>query len=259
MKITVLGCGGAGGVPMLSVGWKDCDPNNPKNFRLRPSILVEQDDIKILVDTSPDLRMQLLNSKTMKLDAVLYTHRHADHIHGIDDLREINRAMYAPLPIYADDITMNALKNSFSYVFKGIKDVDKATYFRPCVEPNIITPFKPFNVKGIEIIPLLQNHGYMDSLGFKFGNKFAYSTDILDMSDESLNMLHGLDLWIVSCYSFDPHPTHAHLDKVLEWMDIIKPKQTVITHMSPRIDYEELNKILPDNAEPAYDGMILNC
>ncbi|MCP4395117.1 MAG: MBL fold metallo-hydrolase [Alphaproteobacteria bacterium] len=259
MKITILGCGGAGGVPMLSVGWKDCDPNNPKNNRLRPSILVEENDTKILIDTSPDLRMQLLNSDTQSLDAILYTHQHADHIHGIDDIREINRAMNAPLPIYTDKVTMDALQTRFSYVFKGIRNAEEKTYFRPCLTPNIITPLESFNINGTNILPIKQDHGYMDSLGFKFNGKFAYSTDVLDIDQESLDMLHGLDLWVVGCYSFNPHPTHAHLDKILEWADYIKPKKFIITHMSPIIDYEALKKMLPSNAEPAYDGMTLEC
>lgn len=249
MKVTILGSGAAGGCPSIARGWGACDPANPRNRRRRPSILVEEGETRILVDTSPDCREQLLSAKVRRLDAVLFTHDHADHIHGIDDLREINRAMQAPLPIYAAAETMESIRTRFPYVL-GVVEEGQSIY-KPMLVPHVVT--KPFIVGGIPVIPYDQDHGYCRTLGFRFG-KFAYSTDLVELPEASFAVLAGIETWVVGCLSYDPHPTHAHLDKVLGWLERVKPKRAYLTHMTPSLDYESLQAKLPPQVEPAYDG-----
>ncbi|MBC7953911.1 MAG: MBL fold metallo-hydrolase [Rhodospirillaceae bacterium] len=250
MKVTILGSGAAGGCPSINRGWGACDPTNPRNRRLRPSIMVEQGDARILVDTSPDCREQLLNAGVRHLDAVLFTHDHADHIHGIDELREINRAMQAPLDIYAGTGTMDSIRVRFPYVLGAVEDGQ--SIYKPMLVPHVASG--PFTVGGIDIVPYDQDHGYCRTTGFRFG-KFAYSTDLVDLPEDSFDAIAGIDVWVVGCLSYDPHPTHAHLDKVLGWLDRVKPKRAYLTHMTPSLDYETLRAALPPHVEPAYDGL----
>jgi phosphoribosyl 1,2-cyclic phosphate phosphodiesterase len=254
MKVTILGCGGSGGVPLLGNNWGKCDPTNPKNYRLRPSIFIEVDGVNILIDTSPDLRQQLLAANIQKIDAVFYTHAHADHLHGIDDLRGINRLMQAVIPVYADRPTLDEIEKSFGYVFKLIPGGQG--YFRPQLQPNLIEAYQPFTFKNLSILPLDQDHGTMRSLGFRIGN-FAYSTDVVTMPPESMAALNGLDTWIVDCFIDEPHHTHAHVEKALGWIAELKPKRAIFTHMSARLDYEKLSAKCPPGVEPAYDGMVI--
>lgn len=254
MKVTILGCGAAGGVPMISTGWGRCDPNNPKNRRRRPSILVEEADKRILIDTSPDLREQLLASETSHLDAVLYTHSHADHLNGIDDLREVNRAMKAPIPVYGSDETLADIALRFDYVFRPL-DLTKDTIYKPWLIPNAVEG--PFTAAGIEVISFDQDHGYSRTTGYRIGD-MAYSTDVTELPEASMEQLGGLDLWIVGCLLDIPHATHAHVDKALAWRERLKPRHMVITHMSPRLDYQTLANSLPKGVEPGYDGMVLS-
>ena len=254
MKITILGCGAAGGVPMVSIGWGACDPENPHNRRRRPSILVEEGGTTILVDTSPDLRDQLLDAGVRHLDAVLYTHGHADHVHGIDDLREVNRAMGRSIDMFADATTLAEIQGRFAYVFTPIGPGAK-TIYKPLLESHVLEG--PFTVGGLDIVPFDQDHGYSRSTGFRFGARAAYSTDVLDMPEASFALLTGLDLWIVGCLVDTPHETHAHVAKVLDWVARLNPKLTVVTHMSPRLDYETLKASLPSGVIPAYDGLTL--
>jgi phosphoribosyl 1,2-cyclic phosphate phosphodiesterase len=253
VKITILGCGAAGGVPMISSGWGDCDPKEPKNRRLRPSILIEAEGKTLLVDTSPDLREQLLAADVRHLDAVLFTHAHADHLHGIDDLREINRAMRAPIDVFAEATTLAEIGERFGYVFTPL-DPEKTTIYKPWLIPHAISG--EFAAAGLAFTAFDQDHGFSRTTGFRFGAA-AYSTDVLDLPDSSLALLHGLDLWIIGCLVDIPHVTHAHVAKALAWRDIVKPKRMVITHMSPRLDYASLSASLPAGVEPAYDGMVL--
>jgi phosphoribosyl 1,2-cyclic phosphate phosphodiesterase len=254
VKVTLLGSGAAGGVPMISSGWGRCDPTNPKNRRRRPSILVEEAGKCLLIDTSPDLREQLLSAEIKHLDAVLYTHSHADHLHGIDDLREVNRAMKAPIPVFGSEETLADIAIRFDYVFKPL-DLTKDSIYKPWLIPHEIEG--AFTAAGVEVIAFDQDHGHSRTTGYRIG-RMAYSTDVLNLPESSMAQLEGLDLWIVGCLLDIPHTTHAHVDKALGWRERLTPKHMVITHMSPRLDYQTLVDSLPQGVEPAFDGMILS-
>ncbi len=252
MKITILGCGSAPGVPGVSAGWGVCDPTNPKNRRRRASVLVEQGPTTILIDASPDLREQMLDAKVRKLDAVLFTHGHADHIHGLDELREINRILKAPIPIFADADTLRDLETRFGYAFLGIPPGQP--FFRPWLSPTVIDTAAGFAIADIPARAFPQDHGYSTTLGYRIGD-FAYSTDVLELSDDVLESLKGVPVWVVGALQDQPHATHAHLDKVLDWIERVKPGRAVLTHMSHALDYETLRAQLPARVVPAFDGM----
>lgn len=253
MKVTILGCGGAGGVPMVSYGWGACDPSNPKNRRLRSCILIESKGATILVDTSPDLREQLLASGIRKLDAVLYSHDHADHIHGIDDLREVNRVMQAPINVFGTPKVMSGLNARFGYVFSPHEPGNYPIY-KPWLIPNLITG--PFSVNGVDVLPFEQDHGTSTSVGFRVG-PIGYSTDVVNLNEDAFAALSGVRLWIVDCFTDREHMTHAHLSKSLDWIARVKPERAILTHMGPRLDYATLKAQLPDGIEPAYDGQVI--
>lgn len=253
MKVTFLGCGGAAGVPTISGGWGACDPANPRNRRLRSSILVEEGATRILVDTSPDLRDQLLAAGVRSVDAVIYTHDHADHLHGIDDLREINRATRKWLPVWGDAGTLATARNRFSYAFEPLEEMGEFIY-RPLLEAHEING--PFRIGDIEVIPFDQDHGYCRTLGLRFGS-IAYSTDVVDLPPESFKALEGVDTWIIGCLVDYPHQTHAHIAKALEWVDCVKPRRTYITHMGSRLDYEAVRRAVPPHVIPAHDGLVI--
>ncbi|WP_259779815.1 MBL fold metallo-hydrolase [Aestuariispira ectoiniformans] len=255
MKVTVLGCGTSGGVPQVGIGWGDCDPDEPRNRRRRASILVEVDDVTILIDTSPDCREQLLDANVRHLDAVLFTHAHADHCHGIDDLRWLCHAMKSEIPVYGDVETLSDLKHRFEYCFTPLDPKAGRYFYKPVLTPHIIND--PFEIKGIKIIPFIQDHGHSISLGFRIGN-FAYSTDVVELSEDAFYVLHGIETWIVDALQLDEHSTHAHLDKTLNWINRVRPRHAIITHMNTRMDYQTLCKELPDHVEPAYDGLVLD-
>ena len=253
MKVTILGSGPSSGVPTIHDGWVDCDPENPKNRRLRPSILVENGNTVVLVDTSPDLRQQLLNTGVRRLDAVLYTHGHADHLHGIDDLRSINRAMNAEIPVYADAETLAIIDRRFEYTVTPLAP-GADMYYKPVLNLHEIAPGERFSVGDLEILTFDQDHGYSRTLGYRFG-PLAFTTDLLNMPEESFAALDGVETWIIGVFSVKPHITHVHVDKALEWIERIKPLRAVLTHLGPTIDYGKLCDYLPDGVEPAYDGM----
>lgn len=252
MRITILGCGASGGVPLITGEWGECDPNNPKNRRQRASIAVERNGITLLVDTSPDLRAQCLSANIQKIDAVLYTHDHADHTHGIDDLRPFLHHYKTPIPVYGDEETLAFLKSRFGYAFP-IQETGPAIY-RSFVVDKVVKG--PFEIGDIPIQPFLQNHGYSTSLGYRF-EKVAYSTDVVDLEEEAFQALEGVDVWIVDCIAMDPKPTHSHLAKTLEWIERVRPRKAYLTHMSPLLDYDKLLKVLPEGVEPAYDGLVI--
>jgi phosphoribosyl 1,2-cyclic phosphate phosphodiesterase len=251
VKITILGCGSSMGVPLVGDDWGECDPDEPKNRRLRASILVEEGTTRLLVDTSPDLRQQLLAARINVVDAVLYTHAHADHLHGIDDIRAVNVAIGGPLPAYGDAETLASIRERFGYVFQPLKGDYQ---YKPTLTPHVIDG--PFRIRDISVRSFRQDHGFSRTLGFHFGS-VAYSTDVVRLDDEAFEILTGVDLWIVDCFRKQPHATHTHFDRTLEWIDRVKPKRAVLTHMSQWLDYNKLKAALPAHVEPAYDGMVL--
>ncbi len=248
LKIRILGCGPAWGVPLLAFGWGRCDPNNPKNKRFRSSILVESSTTRILIDASPDLRAQFLAASLHWVDAVLLTHEHADHTRGLDELGILNRFHKKLLPIYASAETLAHVYQSIEYTFKA----DNAHY-APFFTANTFTE-EPFMIGDIPIQPFVQNHGFSTSWGFRMGD-FAYSTDVVEMPEASFDKLKGIKLWIVDCLKRSFHPTHSHLNQTLGWIDRVQPDRAILTHMSPSLDYEELKSDLPPGVEPAYDGL----
>lgn len=254
MRVTILGCGPSGGVPLIGNDWGECDPANPKNRRRRASILVQQADATLLVDTSPDMRMQLLDANVARLDAILFTHAHADHCHGIDEVRALNRAMGQSVAIYASAGTMTELKRRFAYIFRPSDPAAGAVFYKPSLDPALIEG--PFEVAGVRVVPFVQNHGFSTSLGLRFGT-FAYSTDVVALDEAAFAALEGIETWVVDCYRRTPHPTHTHLERTLEWIACVKPKRAILTHMDVQLDYETLRRELPAGVEPAYDGMVI--
>jgi phosphoribosyl 1,2-cyclic phosphate phosphodiesterase len=254
VKVTILGCGTSHGVPRIGNVWGKCDPQNPKNRRRRVSILVEDEvGTKLLVDTSPDLREQLLDANVDHLDAVFYTHDHADHTHGIDDLRGVYHCMGSEIPVYGDQRTLSVLQRRFDYIFEG-----RGGY--PAIATvQAIRAGESFQFGSIKVTPFLQEHGRITSFGYRF-NSIAYSTDLNEIPKESEPYLEGLDLWILDALRYDPHPTHPHLERSLSWIEKFAPKRAILTHMNWDMDYETLCCSLPKGVEPGYDGLsvILN-
>ncbi len=248
LKVTILGCGASGGVPLLKYGWGQCDPNNPKNRRTRSSIMIETEKTKLLVDMSPDLRQQLLRFGSSQIDGVFVTHEHYDHTNGINELRPVYFGTGKSLQIYAKDYVMRSVKKMFYYLFE---DSGRDLY-KPYVEANVVED--EFVVGDISGICFEQNHGYLKSTGLRIGD-FAYTTDVVSFEKDTFEKLRGLDTWIVGCLSRDKKPTHANLDTVLQWVRELKPRQTYLTHMSVDLDYDSLRADLPQNVFPAYDGL----
>lgn len=256
MKVTVLGCGGSGGVPLAGRDpggyWGNADPANPKNRRMRVSVLVETDAARLLIDTSPDLRQQILDNDITALDAVLFTHAHADHSHGLDELRGIVYGRGAPLDAYMDARTRELLTARFDYAFvssRGASNLYPALLHDRTIEG-------PFEIAGIPITTWEQEHGPDVSLGYRLGD-FAYSTDASALSEEAFHALEGVKLWVVDCLRDEPHPTHSHTAQTLEWIARVKPARAVLTHMNEKLDYEELKRRCPAGVEPGYDGLVL--
>lgn len=258
IRFTILGCGSSGGVPRLGGHWGDCDPDNPKNFRRRCSLLIERDGpdgtTTVLVDTTPDVRMQLLDAGIGRLDAVVYTHSHADHVHGIDDMRMIVFNMRARLPVWADGDTQNALLSRFGYAFVQ----PEGSPYPPILDMKTISG--PFEIDGpggpIALRPFRVGHGSIDSLGFRVGD-VAYLPDAAEIYDEAWEALENLDWFIVDALRRTPHPTHAHLERSLEWIEKVQPKKAVLTNMHIDMDYEAVTNETPDHVSAAYDGMTI--
>lgn len=259
-RFTVLGCGSSGGVPRIGGHWGACDPNEPRNRRTRCSLLVERikDDQRtvVLVDTSPDMREQLISTQTQRIDAVLFTHDHADQTHGIDDLRMVAINMRRRIPVYADQATFATLGVRFGYCFQ----TPPGSEYPPILEFRSIDLPDPIAIGGdggsIEAVPFDQEHGRIRSLGFRFG-PVAYSSDVNALPDESFEALEGIDCWIVDALRYTAHPTHANVETALSWIERVKPKKAYLTNMHVDLDYQTLKAELPPNVEPAYDGLAI--
>lgn len=255
LKITILGSGASGGVPLIGNEWGVCDPSEPRNRRRRCSILIQSEKTTILVDSSPDCRAQLLDAGIDHLDAIIFTHAHADHIHGIDDLRWVNVAMEAVIPAYGSELTLEQINTRFGYVFAPLDAAkSRGYYYKPCLDP--IPVHDEATIGDIDIRFFTQDHGFSNTLGIRIGD-FAYSVDVVELDDNAFRVLEGIDTWVVACLGPNPHPTHAHVGKVIGWSDRLKPKQTWLTHMSHMLDYGALKDSLPDGIEPGYDGLTL--
>ena len=264
LEVRILGCGSSGGVPRLGEGapyWGDCDPADPKNRRSRCSILVTrrgpQGETRLLVDTSPDMREQLLAANVGRLDAVLITHDHADQLHGIDDLRVVTMNMRRRLDLWSDRRGLDGVMRKFDYCFNSPPGSD----YPPILNAReIIEPFADFEIPGaggpVTVRGFGQSHGRIRRLGYRFG-ALAYSPDVDALDEAAFAALEGVDCWIVDALRRTPHPSHAHLARTLEWIARVKPARAILTNMHVDMDYETLRRELPPGVEPAYDGMIL--
>lgn len=249
MDVRILGCGTSSGVPRVGNDWGECDPRQPRNRRRRVSILVRHERASILVDTGPDLREQLLDAQVSGVDAVIWTHDHADHCHGIDDLRQLYHAQRRPVVGYARQDTLEVIQSRFAYAFDG-----KGGY-PPVVEGNVLPDH--LNIAGISVQTVDLPHGSIHSAGLRFdagGATIVYTTDFNEMTDQMAYRLEDADVWIVDALRRRPHPTHPHLSQVLDWVAQLKPKRTLLTHMDNSMDYDRLVGELPEGVEPAYDG-----
>jgi phosphoribosyl 1,2-cyclic phosphate phosphodiesterase len=254
MRVTMLGCGPSWGVPRIGGDWGACDPANPKNRRRRVSVLVEEKGAVLLIDTSPDLREQLLAASVQRVDAVLFSHAHADHLHGIDDLRSVNWLMRSAIPVFAAPHALAEIDRRFGYVFEPPKPGREFAFYKPVLDPRTIDG--PFEAAGIAVTPFQQDHGYSKTLGFRIGG-FAYSTDVVALDEAAFAALAGVEVWIVDCIRRRPHVTHANLERSLEWVARVKPKRALLTHMDESLDYETLRRELPAGVEPGYDGLVI--
>lgn len=258
LRVTILGCGSSGGVPRLGGIWGDCDPANPRNQRRRCSLLVEQEaeagTTRVLIDTSPDLRAQLLDAGVGHLDAVLYTHAHADHVHGLDDLRMIVFNMRARLPVYADGPTTNDLLNRFGYAFVQ----PPGSAYPPILDIHGIDGDVTIDGAGgrLTFTPFEVTHGNIDALGFRVAD-VAYLPDVSDIPEAAWPVLRGLDTWILDALRRTPHPSHSHLENSLQWIARAAPARAVLTNMHIDLDYQDVEDETPDHVTPAYDGMTL--
>ena len=260
LKVTILGCGTSSGVPRVGNEWGACDPNNPKNRRRRCALLVERAGAegvtRVLVDTPPDLREQLIDAGVGLLDGVLYTHEHADHCHGIDDLRMVSYNGRRRVDVYHDAATGQILRQRFAYCF----ETPPGSEYPAVLRAHDIGPGEVVRINGaggvIEAVPFSQRHGGGETLGFRFGD-LAYSPDVSDLPEESVPHLAGLDVWIIDALRYIGHPSHLSVEQALAWIERVQPKRAILTHMHVDLDYETLAGQLPDGVEPAYDGMVL--
>jgi phosphoribosyl 1,2-cyclic phosphate phosphodiesterase len=251
MRVTLLGSGSSGGVPLINGEWGACDPAEPKNRRRRASVLVEQGERRILIDTSPDLRLQMLDAGVTRLDAVLYTHDHADHTHGLDDLRAF-AFRQGPIPAFMDAATKESLSSRFSYALKSKNERDGL--YRAILDDREIG-LEPFEIEGIQVVPFEQDHGFgQKTLGFRIAD-FGYSTDVVSLDDAAFDRLAGVKLWFVDCLQEKPHGTHSHREQTFAWIERLKPEHAVLMHLNHHQDYQSLKALCPQGVEPGYDGM----
>jgi phosphoribosyl 1,2-cyclic phosphate phosphodiesterase len=258
LKFTILGCGSSAGVPRPALGWGACDPSNPKNRRRRTSFLVERNGAngvtRVLIDTSPDLREQLIDANVDWLDGVFYSHEHADHTHGIDDLRSLYIKQRRRVDVYMDENTAAVMRNRFGYCFQS----PQGSEYPPIASEHALEAGQAVTIVGqggpITTLPLLQQHGDIPSLGFRFGT-VGYSCDLSGMPAETAAAFTGLDVWIVDALRYRPHPSHFSLSDALGWIERLKPKRAILTNLHADLDYDVLRKELPAHVEPGFDGM----
>lgn len=261
LEVTVLGCGSSGGVPRADGAWGACDPKEPRNQRTRCSLLVRrrgegpENETSLLVDTSPDLRLQTAGAGVKRLDAVLFSHDHADQVHGIDDLRAFFLRQRTRIPCYMDAPTRASVLRRFGYVFEG-----EAGYPAICEERPLPGHGVNWSVEGpsgsIPVVSFDQDHGSVRSAGFRFGD-VAYSSDLVDLPEAAFEALRDLDVWIVDALRWTPHPTHAHVERTLGWIERVRPRRAILTNLHVDLDYRALSAALPPGVEPAYDGLRL--
>ena len=250
MKVRILGCGTSTGVPKIGNEWGQCDPSEPRNARLRTSLLVESAGERMLVDCGPDLRQQLLAAGIGCLDGVIVTHAHGDHCHGIDELRPVAQAMARPVPLHARSDVLAELKARFGYAF------DEGDFYRPIVEARKVGEDLRFGTTRVRFVD--QPHGGPTSLGLRFDEddrSVAYAIDFSELSDDMMSLYEGVDVWIADCLTRSPHPTHMHVDGVLAAARELRVGQVYLVHMGNGLDYRALIAELPDWAAPAYDGL----
>jgi phosphoribosyl 1,2-cyclic phosphate phosphodiesterase len=259
LEITVLGCGSSGGVPRADGDWGACDPDEPRNARSRCSLLVRrrgegaERETTVIVDTSPDLRLQTAQAGARRLDAVLLTHEHADQLHGLDDIRAFFQRQRMRIPCHMDAATEAAVRSRFGYAFQDQDGYPAICSYRSLpahgVRWAVDGPSGPIPVVGFD-----QDHGGIRSVGFRFGG-VAYSSDVVGLPEEAFEALADLDVWIVDALRYRPHPTHAHLEKTLQWIERVKPRRAILTNLHIDLDYRTLVETLPAGVEPAYDGL----
>jgi len=260
LSVTILGCASSGGVPRVGQGWGKCNPANPKNRRRRCSILVSRGEgeavTNALVDTGPDLREQMIDADVKRLDAVLYTHPHADHTHGIDDVRGLVIMSGRKIPAYMDEATSKVLTHKFDYIF----ETPPGSFYPPLMIEHRLHMGRAVTIEGpggaLEAIPFRLDHGDMDALGFRFGD-MAYTPDLNRVPEESEQYLCGLDLWIIDALRYQRHGTHLSLEQALELIEKFRPRRAVLTDLHVDLDYDVLCGQIPENVTPAYDGLKL--
>ncbi|GAC1491710.1 MAG: MBL fold metallo-hydrolase [Acetobacteraceae bacterium] len=258
-KVTILGCGGSAGVPQLggpdgSGDWGACDPAEPRNRRTRSSIVIEgRSGERLLVDASPDLRAQLLACGIPRIDAILFTHAHADHVLGIDDIRILNRIAGRPLDSFAEPRTMAELHRRFEYAFKVWT---RPHFFRPVLVSREVEFGGEIETCGLRLQTFEQDHGFIPTMGLRVGG-LGYSTDVVTLNDAAFGHLAGVDTWIVDCFQRRSHTTHANVDQVIAWYEQVKPRRMILTHMGYDIDWAWVTAWLPAGIEPAHDGLVL--
>ena len=257
MRVVVLGCGGSAGVPMLGGPdgggeWGRCDPLESRNRRSRSSIVIEADDgRRLLVDTGPELREQLLANRIGRVDALLYSHAHADHVAGLDDVRSLNRVVDRPIDTFATRAVLDEIAHRFAYAFRPWSP---PFFFRPVMIPREIEAGRTVCIEGMVVQLFEQTHGRSITLGLRVG-KFGYSTDVVQLGRHALETLQGVDTWVVDCFQRAPHPAHADLEKVRAWSQSLGVRRTILTHMGTDMDWAWMTRHLPAGVEPAFDGM----
>lgn len=258
MKVTLLGTGSSTGIPSIggpdgAGDWGDCDPTEPRNRRTRSSVVIEATDgQRLLIDTSPDMRHQLLSCRIPAVHAVLFTHAHADHISGIDDVRVLNRIIDEPLQAFATQRTLDEIIRRFGYAFAPWEGPG---FYRPVLVPVPVAFGETAEIIGLRVRLFRQGHGRVDTVGLRIG-PFGYSTDVVEMDDAGFEALAGIDTWVVGCFlRKGRHWTHANLDTVLEWVGRLRPRRTILTHMGPGMDWAWMRDNLPDGVEAGFDGM----